>query len=184
MSDLSSEQIRALDNHLDLLLRWNKVLNLSAIRDPNEIRERHFSESLFLASHIPPGVWSIADLGSGGGFPGIPVAIARPESHVTLVESHARKSVFLREVSREMRNISVLNQRVESVNDHYDWIISRGVNLVELAGWITAHAGGAILLAERPELNGFVWQEPIPLPNGENRFLEIGRNVSRETFVG
>ena len=87
---LAPEQVRVLERHYELMVRWNKVLNLTAVREVAEIVERHYCESLFLGSHLPAGALRIADVGSGAGFPGIPVAILRPECPVTLIESHQR----------------------------------------------------------------------------------------------
>ncbi|MGB9145730.1 MAG: 16S rRNA (guanine(527)-N(7))-methyltransferase RsmG, partial [Acidobacteriaceae bacterium] len=84
-----------LDAYLALLLRWNARMNLTAVRDPESILRRHFAESLFAAEHIPPGVATLLDFGSGAGFPGIPIAIARPEIAVTLAESQNKKAAFL-----------------------------------------------------------------------------------------
>src|SRR5260370_802044 len=84
---LTSAQMEALAAHLQLLQKWNRKINLTAIRDLPEAVRRHIAESLFLAAQLPPGPVTICDLGSGGGFPGVPVAIARPDCRVTLVES-------------------------------------------------------------------------------------------------
>lgn len=88
--------------YLDLLLRWNDRLNLTAIRTPEAIVERHFGESLFLASHLTGTAKSLLDLGSGAGFPGLPVQLALPDWKVTLAESQQKKASFLREVVREL----------------------------------------------------------------------------------
>src|SRR5215831_13868604 len=79
---LDDGQVAALGSHLELLERWNRTINLTAIKKQNEAIRKHIGESLFLAAHLPPGNLRICDLGSGGGFPGIPVAIARPESKI------------------------------------------------------------------------------------------------------
>ena len=98
--DLSPAQVSALDAHYQLLLRWNRTLNLTRVESLEEAVERHYCESVFLASHLPAGPLRVADIGSGAGFPGFPVAVARPDCQVTLIESHQRKAVFLREASR------------------------------------------------------------------------------------
>jgi 16S rRNA (guanine527-N7)-methyltransferase len=92
--------------YLDLLLRWNARTNLTAIRDPEEIVQRHFGESLFTARHLlpisaPPSP-ALLDFGSGAGFPGIPIQLFLPELNVTLAESQNKKSTFLREVVRSL----------------------------------------------------------------------------------
>lgn len=134
LAALTHEQVSALEAHLSLLERWNRTINLTAIKKQDEAIRKHIGESLFLAFHLPPEALRICDLGSGGGFPGIPVAIARPNCKVTLVESDVRKSVFLREASRKLPNVSVLTQRFEALDDEFDWIIARAVNLSKTTG--------------------------------------------------
>jgi 16S rRNA (guanine527-N7)-methyltransferase len=127
---LSDEQCDALESHYELLVRWNRVLNLTRIERLEEAVERHYCESLFLASQLDGG--RIADVGSGAGFPGFVVAIARPDCCVTLIESHQRKAVFLREASRNQPNVRVVAKRAEDVEDRFDWVISRAVSYIEL----------------------------------------------------
>jgi 16S rRNA (guanine527-N7)-methyltransferase len=124
---LSELQLNQLDSHFRSLEQWNARLNLTRIRDLEDSVRFHYCESLFLARFLPPGSLRIADIGSGGGFPGIPVAIARPECEVTLIESHQRKAVFLRESSRDLKNVRVLSKRAEEIADNFDWMISRAV---------------------------------------------------------
>jgi len=118
----------ALEAHYDLMLRWNAKLNLTRITDREEAWKRHYEESVFLAEKLPPGPLRIADVGSGAGFPGIPIAIVRPECTVTLIESHQRKAVFLREATRDLPNVRVLAMRAEEVKEKFDWIVSRAVS--------------------------------------------------------
>ena len=124
---LSPQQLTLLEEHYHLLLRWNQKINLTRITSLPEAVRYHYCESLYLASRLPGGELRIIDIGSGAGFPGIPVAIYRPECSVDLVESHQRKAVFLREAARELTNVRVLAQRAEAVTDSYDWTISRAV---------------------------------------------------------
>ena len=95
--DPSPQLLDQLSDYLDLLLKWNTRTNLTAIRDPEEIVRRHFGESLFTATRLP-ACHSLLDLGSGAGFPGIPIQLALPEICVTLAESQNKKASFLREV--------------------------------------------------------------------------------------
>lgn len=125
---LSPSQKASLEAHYDLMLRWNPKLNLTRIEKLEEAVERHYAESLYLGSKLPPGPLRIADVGSGAGFPGVPIAILRPECSVTLIESHQRKAVFLREATRDLRNVRVLAVRAESVAERFDWIVSRAVS--------------------------------------------------------
>src|SRR5688572_7125078 len=146
-----------LEAHRELLRRWNQKLNLTS----EDSVERHYGESLFLAEHLPPGPLRIADIGSGAGFPGFPVAVVRPDCQVTLIESHQRKAVFLKEAARKQSNIRVLAKRAEDVDERFDWVISRGVSFMDLAVNLKRLAPNAALLtgAEPPNPDlGFIWQ--------------------------
>jgi len=200
--ELAPGQIQALQNHYELLLRWNRVLNLTAIDSLEEAVERHYCESLFLAVHLPPEPLLIADIGSGGGFPGLPVAVLRPDCRVTLIESHQRKAVFLREATRNMPNIEVLGKRAQvvvaqasersvpgflslSVAKRFDRGISRAVSYKDLAPVLKLLAPAADLLTggeEPPADLCFTWNTAVALPWGRNRFLRSGVfDVSRGT---
>ncbi len=124
---LTPQQLTLLEEHYHLLLRWNQKINLTRITSLQDAVRYHYCESLYLAQRLPEGPLRIVDIGSGAGFPGIPVAIYRPECAVDLVESHQRKAVFLREAARNLTNVRVLAQRAEAVTDSYDWTISRAV---------------------------------------------------------
>jgi 16S rRNA (guanine527-N7)-methyltransferase len=174
---LSPSQIASLEAHYDLLKRWNQVLNLTRIEDLAEAVERHYCESLFLAAHLPAGPISIGDVGSGGGFPGLPVAVARPDCSVVLIESHQRKAVFLKEASRALPNVRVLNRRAEEVDERFDYVISRAVSYDDLVRPLKKLATRADLLTgseDPPAKMTFDWEAPIPLPWGTQRFLRIG----------
>jgi len=124
---LSSRQLTLLEAHYQLLLRWNQKINLTRITSMQDAVRYHYCESLYLATRLPKGPLRIVDIGSGAGFPGIPVAIYRSECVVDLVESHQRKAVFLREASLGFTNVRVLARRAEEVTNSYDWTISRAV---------------------------------------------------------
>ncbi len=96
----SSSLFDSLSLYLDLLVKWNARTNLTAIRDPEAIVCRHFGESLFLAGHLPESTRTVLDLGSGAGFPGVPLHLLRPDLSVTLAESQQKKVAFLRETIR------------------------------------------------------------------------------------
>jgi 16S rRNA (guanine527-N7)-methyltransferase len=98
---LSAEQLKLLGRHVDLLLKWNKSINLTAVTAPDEVVEKHVLDSLALAPVLPSG--SLLDAGSGGGYPGIPAAIARPELEVVLVDSVQKKVAFLKSALAELR---------------------------------------------------------------------------------
>src|SRR6185369_6106838 len=129
-----------LSAYLDLLLRWNAKTNLTAIRDPEQIVTRHFGESLFAAKVLfgdrPPGPeTTLADLGSGAGFPGIPIKLAFPDLLVTLIESQNKKATFLKEVIRALRieGIDVYNGRAEQWGKQADVVTLRAVERFESA---------------------------------------------------
>jgi 16S rRNA G527 N7-methylase RsmG len=165
---LSEHLLDQLESHYHLLARWNQRLNLTRIADLEDAVRLHYCESLFLALHLPTGALRIADVGSGAGFPGIPVAIMRPESLVDLIESHQRKAVFLREASRELPGVSVIPQRAEEVSGNYDWTISRGVRPFDVAGLGIA-SDFALLLGES---DAFKFPgDPLRMPWGNGRYL-------------
>ena len=177
IAELSSQQIVALEAHYQTLLRWNRSINLTSISGLEEAVERHYCESLFLAASLPPGPLSIVDIGAGAGFPGFPVAVLRPDCSITLVESHQRKSVFLREVSRTLPNIRVLPKRAEAVGEQFDRAISRAVSYEDLASILKVLGEAADLLTgaeEPPKEMGFQWASAVPLPWGKQRFLRAG----------
>ena len=183
VASLTAHELRALEAHYQLLVRWNRVLNLTSIEDLAEIVERHYCESIFLAVHLPPGALRVADLGSGAGFPGLPLAVLRPNCTVTLVEVHRRKAVFLREASRALPNVRVLPMRFEDVAEApFDHVVSRAISYQDLTPALNRLGSAADLLTggDAPPANlGFLWETPIRLPWGRNRFLRTG--VSRET---
>jgi 16S rRNA (guanine527-N7)-methyltransferase len=181
--ELPPEHIQALQNHYELLLRWNRVLNLTSIDSLEEAVERHYCESVFLTIYLPAEPLRIADIGSGAGFPGIPVALLRPDCRVSLIESHQRKAVFLREATRAMPNVEVLAKRAEEVAGTltsggalFDRAISRAVAYKDLACALKSLTPAADLLtgAEAPPADWrFTWNS-LRLPWGENRFLRSG----------
>jgi len=178
IAELTDAQAEALEAHYNLLVHWNRKLNLTAIRDLPEAVERHYGESVFLAAYLPAGALNIVDVGSGAGFPGFPVAICRPDCTVTLVESHQRKAVFLKEAARGLRNLRVMARRAEDVAEEFDLAISRAVSYHDLIPSLQGLAPAAGLLSgaeNPPEETGFVWTPAIPLPWGTQRFLRMGQ---------
>jgi 16S rRNA (guanine(527)-N(7))-methyltransferase RsmG len=177
--ELSAGQVAALGAHYELLVRWNKTMNLTTITSLEEAVERHYCESLFLGTHLPAGNLRVVDVGSGAGFPGFPVAILRPDCMVALVESHQRKAVFLREASRKVGNVRVIAKRAEDVEEEFDHLISRAVSYEDLRGSLKKLALAADLLtgAEEPPVLDMDWDEPVAVPWGKARFLRIGRGV-------
>jgi 16S rRNA (guanine527-N7)-methyltransferase len=165
---LSDSQLDQLEAHFEALTKWNVRLNLTRIRELKESVQFHYCESLFLARSLPAGSHRIADIGSGGGFPGIPVSIFRPDCQVTLVESHQRKAVFLREASRELKNVRVISQRAEEMTETFDWLISRAVAPIDVLK-LTFARKTSILIGEKDalELTG----DKVLIPWGDHRVL-------------
>ena len=178
IAELSDTQAEALEAHYNLLVKWNRTLNLTAIRDEEEAVERHYCESIFLAAHLPAGPLRVADVGSGAGFPGLPAAVFRPECQVTLIESHQRKAVFLKEAARGLPNARVLARRAEEVAERCDVAISRAVSYKDLTPSLKTLAPAAVLLTgsdEPPREMGFEWEPAVALPWGKQRWLRRGR---------
>ena len=185
---LAEDQIRRLWEHYEILLRWNAKINLTSIPAGEEMVIRHYCESLFFGAHLPgdPTAISVADLGSGAGFPGVPIAILQPTLRVTLLESNQRKAVFLRESTRGLPNISVLARRAESTATTFDLLVARGVdpkevlkNIPRLAPRVGLMLGEDDFSAIR-NISGIAWAEPVRLPWGDRRICLYGE-VSRGT---
>lgn len=175
--ELDTVQLKKLENHFELLTRWNARINLSAIRDPVEIVRRHYGESLFLAAHLPQRVHALVDVGSGAGFPGIPVAIVRSDLAVTLLEVDRRKSAFLCEAARELSNVRVLAVRSSELTESFDVVTSRAVGLKTLLKDASRLAGRLEILTTLAQVQvlttsrNFVVLRVIPLPWGDERVL-------------
>lgn len=128
--DLSSEQQKQFEAIADLYKDWNQKINVVSRKDIDEIYLRHVLHSLAIAKFVdflPDS--KVIDVGTGGGFPGIPLAILFPEIHFTLVDSIGKKIKVVNEVvdGLELKNVTVINDRAENVNGHFDFIISRAV---------------------------------------------------------
>ena len=123
----------------DLLLKWNRTYNLTALRDPEQVVSHHLLDSLAILPHVGGG--ALLDVGSGGGLPGIPLAIARPELAVTLVDAVQKKTTFLQQAAIELglKNVAVHHARVEEMRGQYAQISSRAfADLARLVG-LTRH---------------------------------------------
>ncbi|MBS1872014.1 MAG: 16S rRNA (guanine(527)-N(7))-methyltransferase RsmG [Acidobacteria bacterium] len=162
--------VAGLISHYELLLRWNPRMNLTTVTKPEEAAVRHYCESLFLAAHIGEG--SVADIGSGPGFPGIPVALVDRSRRVDLVEAHQRKAVFLREAARDLPNVEVLSTRAEVVRGSYDWVVSRAVDPREVLRLRIGSRFALLLGSEDADVAGA--DRTIPLPWGARRVLVLG----------
>ena len=220
---ISQLQLEQISIYIDLLLRWNARINLTAIRHPEEIVTRHFGESLFAASHLFPAqiTWgqppepalsevegavqaerssvpgSVIDVGSGAGFPGLPIKIWAPQVHLTLIESNLKKATFLREVARALTltNINVFPGRAEDYpNPPAELVTLRAVERFEaalpIATRLVATGGRLALLIGEAQLTrthdltpGFKWSPPIKIPLSSTRFLAVGVHQNRVRHV-
>ena len=230
---LSPTQLQHISIYIDILIRWNARINLTAIRDREQIVTRHFGESLFAAAHLFPvpasvspvgsvvkgvdstinahrerkeatapaneldenlfvsGRSTLADIGSGAGFPGLPIKLWAPQISLTLIESNHKKGAFLREVTRALilTDVNIQTARAETPppgrQRTYDVVTLRAVERFEsillTAAALVAPAGRLTLLIStsqqdqaRTSLPNFTWSELVPIPNSRARALLIG----------
>lgn len=122
---LNDTQQQALLDYRDLLVKWNRAYNLTAVRDPGEMIQRHLLDSLSVLAHLDDR--DTLDVGTGAGLPGIPLAIARPDLRFVLLDSNGKKTRFVRHARRELglSNVEVVNTRVEQYRNAPSQIISR-----------------------------------------------------------
>lgn len=236
---LTAHDLSHISTYIDILLRWNARMNLTAVREPEQIVTRHFGESLFLAQHLFPrhadvataspgcsgersspggelhttagthrgraalqgrepapendgalAPVSLADLGSGAGFPGIPIKLWAPHISLTLIESNQKKATFLREAARALTltDINILTARAETLPNHsFDVITLRAVErfetvlpiaarLVRPSGRLALLIGSAQASLARHTLPSLLWSDPIPIPNSRVRILLFARS--------
>ncbi len=174
----AESMLAKLSQYLELLLKWNARTNLTAIRDPQEIVTRHFGESLFAATHVPQTAATLLDLGSGAGFPGIPIQLACPGLQVLLAESQNKKAAFLREAVRTLDlRTQVWAARAETLppNRVFDVVTLRAVDkpseaLVEATRRLGR--GGSLLHLTRQSADASISADPRhtdhSLPDGDS----------------
>jgi 16S rRNA (guanine527-N7)-methyltransferase len=201
---LSPYQLDQISTYIDLLLRWNARINLTAIRHPEEIVTRHFGESFFLARHLFPKSGTdrrplttdhrpphVLDIGSGAGFPAVPLKLWAPHIHLTLIESNHKKAAFLREVARALTltNINVIADRAEVLAarpdfprtqvvtlravEHFAAILPQAVTLMAPNATLALLIGAA-QIPHLTTLTTVKWHPPIPVPHSNTRVLSIG----------
>jgi len=156
-------------------------MNLTSVKPGRETVIRHYCESLFFAAHLPgKDNISVLDLGSGAGFPGVPMAVLKPEWHLTLAEANKRKAVFLREATRQLVNASVLEQRFEAIHLKGDWVVSRAVDSDEVLSNVPRLAVNVGLMISEEDLmslpskSSIAWYDPVRLPWGDQRLCVYG----------
>jgi len=176
---LSDAQIERLADYVALLAKWNSVYNLTAIRDPRQMLIQHILDSLSIVPHLAAHEGrSILDVGSGGGLPGIVLAIALPERSVTLNDIVQKKTAFQAQAKAELKleNLSVVTGRVENlrpgveVPEKFDAIVSRA--FAELADFVTL---ARHLVSER----GSIWAMKGVRPDAEIDRLPAGARVAQ-----
>ena len=203
---LAQPQLEQISIYIDILIRWNARINLTAIRNEEEIVTRHFGESLFMARHLfseSAAVTSaevtsasshprVLDIGSGAGFPGLPLKIWAPAIQLTMIESNHKKATFLREVVRALTltNVDIIADRAEALADQVgkgfppaDVVTLRAVERLEKilphAIKFLAPTGTLALLigfTQLPTLTSLPqlkWNSPIPIPQSRERVLTI-----------
>ncbi len=180
--------------YLDLLAHWNRAYNLTAVRDRQEMVPRHLLDSLAVLPFVQGQ--TLADVGSGAGLPGVPLAIARPGLAVTLIESNGKKARFLREAVRALplANVTVEQARVQDATGSFDTVTARAfANLADMLAWgghLLAEEGRWLALKGRADLDeiagipsGFhvfaVHALSIPGLEGERSVIELARSSSR-----
>jgi 16S rRNA (guanine527-N7)-methyltransferase len=192
LAQLDTAKAGQFEVYLSLFVRWSAKINLTSVRDEEGILSRHLIESIACARALPTGISTLLDLGSGGGFPGIPIALCRPEIAVTLAESQGKKAAFLQEAVRVLGiSAKVHGQRAELLATRFDCVTLRAVDrmakAVAVAGELVAPGGWLALMTTRGELAelqnaagaGFSWSSVVQLPGGDERLLALGeRDVS------
>src|ERR1700722_611550 len=175
--------------YIDLLLRWNRKIALTTVTDPAEVVNFHFGESLFAASRYNLENSRLADVGTGGGFPGLPLALAIPTLSVTLLESNLKKCASLAEILRKLaiRNATIFPGRMESFGpstEKFDFITARAFGQFdELRSWakVTLIERGKLVLwlgredAEHISAQlGWSWDAPELIPGSKRRYILAG----------
>jgi len=197
--ELTADQLSQLTTHFLLLLKWNRKINLTSVRRPEEIAWRHFGESLFLLKVLDPRQNSsdacLVDVGSGAGFPGLPVSVLCPYLSAVLLEPNQKKAAFLKEVVQQshIHGLEVRLERVEDaaregMRERASLVTMRAVGgseaLLDALGHIIQPAGRVALFlgfddaARYQRLPVFEWTPPIAIPHSERRVILIGTKQS------
>ncbi|MGA2843791.1 MAG: 16S rRNA (guanine(527)-N(7))-methyltransferase RsmG [Candidatus Acidiferrales bacterium] len=179
----------AIRTFISLLLHWNRTISLTAVTDPLEILRFHFGESMFAASVISNLNGRLADVGSGAGFPGIPLKLAIPALELVLIESNAKKAAFLAEAVRDLglERTEIYRGRFEGFRaegPEFDFVAARAIGRhEELINWARGaiKKGGSLALwlgaddAARVSLDRtWQWREPVPIPGSHSRTILVG----------
>jgi len=183
------DQIRT---YIDLLLRWNQKTSLTTVTDPIEILRFHFGESLLAVSAIPIRHGRLADVGSGAGFPAVPIRMVSEDLNVILIESNQKKATFLAEVVRELQllHVEVRRCRMEDLDlrdENIDFVTARALGIDDaFLNWSrsTLNPAGSVILwlggADATRISGdagWKWADPIRIPQSARRIILRGSKI-------
>ncbi len=191
--DVNDVQVGQIQEYIKLLLAWNEKVNLTAIRDPLDILHRHFCESMFPAKLADLAECRLADIGTGGGFPGLPLKILLPNAQIALVESSIKKATFLAEVIRTLglKGVNVVVSRYEELGEEIapiDYLCARALG--DFGGflkWAANNSVGAkrVILwlgtkdaEDVGKMAGWKWDSPVAVPQSLRRVILIGSKPS------
>jgi 16S rRNA (guanine527-N7)-methyltransferase len=186
----SSDQVRKMRDYLLLLRQWNQAISLTTVRDPVEIIQRHFGESLFASSLLPVENCRLADVGSGAGFPGLALKIGFPDIQLILIESNKKKCAFLAEAARklELSGVEVRSERFEQIRP--ESVLANIVTARALGDFKQLLKWSARALAGRGQLvlwvgaedstritrnPGWTWRPGVRIPESQRRYILIGQ---------
>jgi 16S rRNA (guanine527-N7)-methyltransferase len=186
---ITAEICSSIRTFIPLLLHWNRRISLTTVTDPLEIVRFHFGECMFAAPILQNKHGRLADVGSGAGFPGMPLKLLIPTLDVVLIESNAKKAAFLSEATRELGldRVEIYRGRFEDFEldrSNFDYIATRALGMHdELINWSLSAitSGGSILLwlgeedsRSVSELGSWQWSKPLPIPGSLRRTILIG----------
>ncbi|MGC2332290.1 MAG: 16S rRNA (guanine(527)-N(7))-methyltransferase RsmG [Candidatus Acidiferrales bacterium] len=192
--DDRSPLLEGIQSYISLLVQWNRSVSLTTVTDPEEIVRFHFGESFFASSLVPITSGRLADIGSGAGFPGLPLKMLAPSLDLTLVESNAKKATFLAEVVRrlDLADVRIFRGRTEEFGGDgslassvpFDFITARALGQFDdVLTWsrrYLARSGKLILwlgqenMASISKTEGWIWAAPARIPGSSRRFVLDG----------
>lgn len=191
VNDTAAERVR---QYVELLLRWNRRVNLTSITEPSEILTRHFGESFSAARAVPIGGGRLADVGSGAGFPGLALRLIVDGLRVTLIEPTTKKAVFLAEVCRELgfEDVEIFRGTMSEfgARPQFDFVTSRALGRYEeLLRWagdaLAAHGRIVLWLSAKQvdgirQLEGWNWKKEIRVPASKDLAIVVGSPSARQ----
>lgn len=181
--------LRQIRTYTETLLGWNEKISLTAVTDPREIVRIHFGESFFAASAAGIIDGRLADIGTGAGFPGLPIRMVRTGIRLTLIEPIAKKTAFLGEILRNLAiaDATIVRCRMEEIpreDGVFDWITARALGKYQaLLGWSqlrVSQNGSIVLLLGESDAEKIVrdpswaWREPVRVPGSKGRLVLRG----------